>query len=314
MAQPLGRRTVLAGTAGLAGLAGVSALVATAGARSPAPLAQRVPPRPLPSPGRDAVSTTEWVASAARNRSVRLVLTAPVGVDRTTLPVCVALHGLRGNAAFYADTGIRHALGEAWSSGVPPFVVAALDGGDNYWHPFRPDDDPARMLLDELPRWLLDRGVGRVGPDAPGVPSLVTGVSMGGAGALLYARERASRGLPVRAAAVMSPGLFTDWRVASRRPFAGIDDWAANDPLRFFGELATTPTGVWVGDRDPFVDATRRFLALARPAVGSVTPGKHDGTFYASVLPAVLRFLGEHLATPPVALPDPARSRPSPLG
>lgn len=296
MAQPIRRRTLLGGTAGIAAVAGVTALVADAESQAPAPVAQRLPTPPGPR-GVDAVATTEWVRSQARHRPVRLVLVAPAGLDRTTLPVCLGLHGLRGNASFYADSGMRRGLGTAWAGGVPPFVVAAVDGGDNYWHPYRPDDDPGRMILEELPRWLAERGINRATPDGPGVPSLVTGFSMGGAGALMYARERARRGARVRAAAAISPGLFTDWRVASRRPFAGISDWAANDPLRFYPELATTPTGIWVGDRDTFVEATRRYLVLARPAVGSVTPGRHDGTFYASVLPAMMRFLGAQLTS-----------------
>ena len=131
------------------------------------------------------------------------------------------------------------------------------------------------MLLEELPGWLRERGLAtRPAPgDLPGEPALVTGISMGGAGAFVYARERMRLRRPVRAVSAVSPGLFTDWRVASRRPFAGRRDWEAHDPLRFFPELAGVPTGVWCGDRDPFVDATRRYIALARPEVGGGEPG-----------------------------------------
>ena len=151
-----------------------------------------------------ADTTVEWVASAARNRAVRLVVSSPPGRDRATLPLCVGLHGLGANALWWGDPGMRHALGAAWASGVPPFVVAALDGGDNYWHAVRPGDDPMRMLLDELPGWMTQRGLAR---DTRGVPALAAGVSMGGAGALMYARERAHRGAPVRA--VLASALVT---------------------------------------------------------------------------------------------------------
>ena len=306
MAQPISRRTLLGGTLGVAGLAGVSALAACT-TEGPAPAAQRVPvPTVAPSP-RDAVATVEWVRSAARGRSVRLVVVAPPGVDRGALPVCLGLHGLGGNATWWADAGTRRTLGAGWAEGVAPFVLAAVDGGDNYWHPVRAGDDPRRMLLDELPGWLALRGVGRAAPDGAGVPSLVAGVSMGGAGALMYARERAHRAAPVSAAVALSPGLFTEWRVASRRPFANEADWAANDPLRFYGELATTPTGVWVGDRDPFVAASRRYIDLAHPVVGSVSAGRHDGAFYSRVLPQAVRFLGDHVRPNPLTLPTPPR-------
>lgn len=288
----VGRRRLLVGSAGVLGAAGaVGAGLALAG-EGPAPPPQRVPTALRADAATDAVSSVEWVRSAARGRSVRLVLVAPPGADRRTLPVCAGLHGLGGNATWWSDPGTRRTLGAAWAAGTPPYVIAALDGGDNYWHPFRAADDPMRMLLDELPGWLVARGVGTA---AAGVPALVSGVSMGGAGSLMYARERVHRGAPVRAVAALSPGLFTDWRVARRRPFAGEADWAANDPLRFAGELAGVPLGVWCGDRDTFVDATRRFMAIARPEVASVGPGRHDGAYYARVLPQVVRFLGDHL-------------------
>jgi hypothetical protein len=295
-ARPTRRQVLLgaAGTLGVAGAVGVGGLLV--GQEDPAPPPQRVPTPPRTAVPTDAVSTLEWVDSAARGRAVRLVTVLPPGADREGLPVCVGLHGLRGTASFWADPGTRGILGDAWARGVPPFALIGLDGGDNYWHPYRASDDPMRMLTDELPIWMQQRGLGStpLPGDRPGDPALVTGVSMGGAGALMYARARTRAGRPLRATAAVSPGLFTDWRVASRRPFAGEADWVANDPLRFYPELGRLPTGVWCGDRDPFVDATRRFLALARPEVGRISPGRHDGVYYASVLPDVTAFLGRH--------------------
>jgi S-formylglutathione hydrolase FrmB len=295
-ARPTRRQVLLgaAGALGVAGAVGVGGLLV--GQEDPAPPPQRVPTPPRTAVPTDAVSTLEWVDSAARGRAVRLVTVLPPGADREGLPVCVGLHGLRGTASFWADPGTRGILGDAWARGVPPFALVGLDGGDNYWHPYRASDDPMRMLTDELPIWMQQRGLGStpLPGDLPGDPALVTGISMGGAGALMYARARTRTGRPLRATAAVSPGLFTDWRVASRRPFAGEADWAANDPLRFYPELGGLPTGVWCGDRDPFVDATRRFLALARPEVGRISPGRHDGVYYASVLPDVTAFLGRH--------------------
>ncbi|GLZ55262.1 hypothetical protein [Actinomycetospora sp. NBRC 106378] len=292
----MSRRRLLLGGGAVVG-AGALAAGATTLARAmetPAPIPQRVPSAPRPARTPDAAATVEWVSSSARRRSVRLVITSPAGVDRRTLPVAVGLHGLGGNALWWGDPGMRRALGIAWASGVPPFAIAALDGGDNYWHPFRPTDDPMRMLLDELPGWLVQRGM------AP-TPVLSTGVSMGGAGCLMYARARARRSAPVKAVAAMSPGLFTDWAVAAKRPFAGIADWEANDPLRFYPELAGTPTGMWCGDRDSFANAVRRYIALARPQYSRISPGAHTGSYYATILPQVFAFLGQHVA--PSTLP-----------
>ncbi|PVZ04959.1 alpha/beta hydrolase [Actinomycetospora cinnamomea] len=293
----LSRRRFLLGSAGalgVAGAVGVGGLLV--GQDDPAPPPQRIPaPRRRPV-ATDAVGTVEWVDSPARGRRVRLVTVLPPGGERAGLPVCLCLHGLRGNGTWFSGAGNRGLLGDAWARGVPPFAVVAVDGGDSYWHPYTRGDDPLRMLLEEVPVWLRDRGLATTpaSGDLPGEPALAMGISMGGAGALVYARERMRRRRPVRAVAAVSPGLFTDWRVAARRPFAGEADWVAHDPLRFAGELAGLPTGVWCGDRDPFVDAARRYIALARPEVGAISPGRHDGVYYARVLPDVITFLGRH--------------------
>jgi S-formylglutathione hydrolase FrmB len=302
----LTRRQLLVGGAVVAGAGalGVGGAALAGTVETPAPLPQRVPAPPRAPRSTQADTTVEWVRSAARDRSVRLVITSPPGRDRRTLPLCVGLHGLGGNALWWGDPGIRRVLGAAWASGVPPFVVAAPDGGDNYWHPDHPGDDPMRMLLDELPGWMTQRGLAGA---SRGTPVLAAGVSMGGTGALMYARERAHRGDPVRAVAAMSPGLFTDWRTASKRPFAGVADWAANDPLRFYPELAGTPTGMWCGDKDSFADAVRRYVALAHPEFSRISPGRHDGAYFGSVLPQVAAFLGQHVAPPALPLAQPAR-------
>lgn len=297
------RRQFLVGSAGALGVAGAVGLGGLlVGQDDPAPPPQRIPDPPRRAAPTDAVGTLEWVDSVARGRRVRLVTVLPPGADRARLPVCVALHGLKGNAQWWNEAGNRSLLGDAWARGVPPFAVVGVDGGDNYWHPYASGDDPLAMLLDEMPVWLRERGLATApaAGDLPGEPAMVTGVSMGGAGALLYTRERMRRRRPLRAVAAISPGLFTDWRVASRRPFTGRADWEANDPMRFFPEITPVPAGIWCGDRDPFVDATRRYIALARPEVGAISPGRHDGVYYAKVMPDVAGFLGRHSRDQPM--------------
>lgn len=301
-ARPTRRQFLVgsAGTLGVAGAVGLGGLLV--GQESPAPPPQRIPDPPRRAEPTDAVGTVEWVGSAARGRRVRLVTVLPPAADRRRLPVCVALHGLRGTAQWWNEAGNRRLLGDAWARGVPPFALVGVDGGDNYWHPYASGDDPLAMLLDELPGWLRERGlaVAPAAGDLPGEPAMITGVSMGGAGALLYTRERMRRRRPVRAVAAISPGLFTDWRVASRRPFRGRPDWEAHDPMRFFPEITPVPAGVWCGDRDPFVEATRRYIALARPEVGAISAGRHDGRYYAKVMPDVAGFLGRHSRDEPM--------------
>ena len=209
----------------------------------------------------------------------------------------MGLHGLRGNALWWAEPGNRGLLGDAWARGVPTFGLVGVDGGDNYWHPYRDGDDPLRMLLEELPGWL--RAAGTRHPARARRPARRAGAGHGhldGRGRRAASTPASGCGCAGRCVRCRrsAPACSPTGASPSRRPFAGRGDWEANDPLRFFPELAGVPTGVWCGDRDPFVDATRRYIALARPEVGAVSPGRHDGVYYARVLPDVATFLGRH--------------------
>ena len=170
----------------------------------------------------------------------------------------ILLHGLHGNARYAAFGGLVEVYTSAVVRGaVRPFGFVAVDGGDNYWHENVPGDDPMAMLLDEVPRWLKERGYGE--------PFAVTGVSMGGFGALLYARRRAERGDPIAATAAISPGLITTWpEMAKRKAFKDEGEWASLDPLRHLKSTGLTALGVWIGDRDRFIEGTRQFVHEVR--------------------------------------------------
>jgi S-formylglutathione hydrolase FrmB len=88
---------------------------------------------------------------------------------------------------FVAAAGIRYA-------------VAAVDGGDSYWHRRASGEDRMRMLLDEfLP--LLGRRFGLR-------PRAIIGWSMGGYGALLAAERRPEL---FRAVAVSSAAIWPSY-------------------------------------------------------------------------------------------------------
>ncbi|GAA3362223.1 MULTISPECIES: alpha/beta hydrolase family protein [Saccharopolyspora] len=248
-----------------------------------------VPAEPLPLAKQSNVSV-ERVHSQARNREVEIVTMYPSGVSRDRIPVCLMLHGRFGDARKSAG-GLPSWLTTAVATGkVPPFAFLAVDGGGNsYWHQ-RFGDDPMWMLLDEVPRWLAERGIG--GDD--GQPFAVSGISMGGFGALLYTRRRNELEIPVEATAVVSPALITNWpEMARRRAFADEADWRAIDPMRHIPELGDVPLGVWCGTRDRFITGTRKFVRKARPEVASVsTPGGHNSRYYRLALPEVVDFVG----------------------
>lgn len=117
------------------------------------------------------------VRSAARGRDVDLVLVRPGGAS-ATLPVCLALHGRGVGARSFLDLGLPRFLTAALRSGVPPFAVVAVDAGDSYYVAREPADDPRRMLAEELPGWLAERGL------PP--PAGLLGISMGAFGALRH--------------------------------------------------------------------------------------------------------------------------------
>ncbi|MDH6136780.1 enterochelin esterase-like enzyme [Kitasatospora sp. MAA4] len=245
----------------------------------------RVTPGPL---------TDELVASQARGRTVRLITMTPPGVaDHGALPVCVVLHGRGADARAMVQLGMPQFQAAAVAAGVPPFVLVAVDGGDaSYWHQRTPGDDPQRMLLDELPGWLAARGFAR--PNA-GAPAGVLGISMGGSGALRYARARGAGFGPV---AALSPAVFRSWDDA--RTVDGFDseaDWREDEPLLHLDQPHGRPLAVWCGTEDPFCPAARQ-LATQGGAVQARFPrGEHTDGFWRRVLPAALDFMG-HALTP----------------
>ncbi|NNH72378.1 alpha/beta hydrolase [Nocardia uniformis] len=239
------------------------------------------------------VIRTERVYSAARNREVDIITILPPGVRIDGLPMSLLLHGRKGNARTAAVGGLPELLtAGVLAHLIPAFGFIAVDGGDNYWHRSSSGDDPMTMLLDEVPQWLAERRLGGPG----GTPFACTGVSMGGFGAMLYARRRTERGRPANAVATISPGLLTSWtEMSTREAFADEAQWASLDPLRHVHELGPAPMGLWCGDRDRFIEGCRAFIGRARLEVASITPGGHNEGYWRTVAPDVIRFLAGHV-------------------
>ncbi|PXY27495.1 esterase [Prauserella muralis] len=245
---------------------------------------------PLTGPG---VTRIERVHSHARGRDVTLVLILPTAHPPRGMPMSLLLHGLHGSARGAAPGGLLRRLGTQVTAGaVPPYGFVAVDGGNSYWHEHHRGDDPMGMLLEEVPRWLRERGLG----GRAGRPFACTGTSMGGFGALLYARRRNERRDPLAAVAAISPALMTSWEeMRKRNAFHNEADWASMDPLRHIHATRNVPTAVWCGTEDPFITGTRRFIRRAQPEIGHIAPGGHDGEFFRSTVPGLVGFLGRHV-------------------
>lgn len=221
----------------------------------------------------------ETMHSPARDANVELVTIRPEGVGGR-LPTCVALHGRASTARMFLDLGVPELLTAAVNKGAKPFAVVAVDGGDSYWVAKKPTDDPQRMLTEDLPTWLANRGFT--------APFAAFGISMGAYGALNYARNSG-----LNAVAAISPALFTSWADAkSRNAFADEARWEATEPLRHTDELSGAEVGVWCGTSDPFITPARQLVSKANPKVAAIGPGSHDSAYWERILPDVLTFVG----------------------
>jgi enterochelin esterase-like enzyme len=230
--------------------------------------------------------------SAARGKRVAWTISYPPGHrpgDR--LPLVLALHGYDGShkypigpvqpARLLASTLNGHPL--------PPMAVAAVDGGNGYWHA-HPGDDPMRMLVAEFLPMCRRHGLGvgrKIG---------LTGESMGGYGALLLAEQR-----PDLAAAVapISPAVWTtyaDSQNANPTAFTSATDFSQHDVIAHASMLQGIPVRIASGRDDPFHPYLEA-LQNALPAGAQVLfpPGLHNDTFFGSQAMPSLAFLGRHL-------------------
>ncbi len=225
-------------------------------------------------------------ASEARGRDVGVFTAVPEGRgDGAGLPVCLVLHGASATTLDFEAFGLGRFLTAAERAGVPPFVLVGVDGGRKRWRSSGPDDtdDPQRMLIEEVPGWLADRGFAWDRQAA-------WGWSMGGFGALLLAEAMEG---DLAAVAAFSPaipdGLDGSPDTDDGRPR---DVWAGAD------RLAGTRVGIWCGTADPLLDPVRRFAEDLDPApeIAAWAKGDHTRGYWDRITPDAFRFIGEALA------------------
>jgi S-formylglutathione hydrolase FrmB len=236
--------------------------------------------------------------SAYRRRDVQTVTLVPPGkASLHGLGVVIALHGAGGNAAEMAEL-VAPAMAAVRVTG---FAVICVDGGNTYWHDRADGDDPTGMILYEvLPRAAAQGlATGRVG---------LTGLSMGGYGAILLAEQLTTLpagSLPaVAAVAALSPAIFAsyaDAEAASPSSFDSQADFARNNVFARIDALRRVPTWIACGADDPFQPETSRLLARLsaltdRPSGPGILSGCHDEAFWGRNLPAALSFIAAHVA------------------
>ena len=106
---------------------------------------------PPPSGSVGTIKTGTFM-SAARHRDVGWSLALPPGrTSAADLPVVLVLHGRGGDhTTGFEQLGLHRFLAAHTQAGGVPFALAAVDGGDGYWHPRANGDDPLRMLGTEF--------------------------------------------------------------------------------------------------------------------------------------------------------------------
>jgi hypothetical protein len=301
------RRTFLLGALGTAALAAGGSVVAIDDGVLPgrirlAELTGACDVDAVPAAGPVGAITSGRFASSARGREVGWSLALPPGHAAEGLPVALLLHG-RGedHSSGFASLKLHQFLAAYTRAGGAPFALAAVDGGDAYWHPRNNGDNALRMLTQEFIPMLSKL---RLRTDTIGV----LGWSMGGYGALLLARE-ANRGAlssgasgrtAVVAAAASSPALFSSYHVSASGAFDSPADFADYGDLVADPDAGKTALYVGCGDTDAFTGETRRYRATVSPLpAGGISKGCHTGGYWRSVAAAQISFLGSHLAQLP---------------
>ncbi len=299
------RRTFLLGALGSVVLAAGGSVVAIEDGVLPgrtrlASLAGACDVDGVPTAGPTGTITSGQFASSARGRDIGWSLALPPGHTAAGLPVALVLHGHgEDHSSGFTQLKLHEFLAAYTRAGGTPFALAAVDGGNSYWHPRSDGDDPLRMVTHEFIPML-----GRLGLriDAIGV----LGWSMGGYGALLFARE-ANRGTlfgagaavrtAVVAAAASSPALFASYQASATGAFDSAADFARYGDLASHPDVGTTPLYVGCGATDAFTGETKRYRANAAPRpAGDISKGCHTDGYWRSVAAAQISFMGSHLA------------------
>jgi pimeloyl-ACP methyl ester carboxylesterase len=220
--------------------------------------------------------------------TVRYAIAMPAGA-RGLGWVAYLLPGRGGSADALTNLGFDGFLAQYLRTGGAPFVIAALDAGESYFHRRVSGEDRLAVATVDLPA-VVRRVLG-----AERLREALLGQSMGGYGALLAAEREPRR---YRAVAVAGPAIFPSYEDENRSvgdAFDSTADYARNDVIARAASLRGTPVRIAAGSRDPFLPGIRRFARTLPEAQLNVTPGCHDDGFWRASAAASVAFVGMHL-------------------
>ncbi|OII14604.1 alpha/beta hydrolase family protein [Curtobacterium sp. MCBA15_008] len=236
---------------------------------------------PVPS------TSGSFVSTARAGRTVGWTVAAPH--TDAPLPIAVALHGYgSGHGDFFGThLGYDRFLAAHVAAGGAPFAIAAVDGGNRYWHRRADGDDPATMVVDEFLPLLARRGFDTT-------RLAFVGNSMGGYGALHLGGVLGSA--HVRAVSAISPALWTSAGDTARGAFDDAADFRANTVLGRQHALDGVAVRVDCGTGDGFEPAVRTYVdGFTRRPSGGFEPGGHTHAYWRRMAPQQLAFLAHHL-------------------
>ncbi len=168
-------------------------------------------------------------------------------------------------------------------------AVAAVSGGNWYWHARRNGTDTGAMVVDDfIP---LAKRQTEVAADAR-VGFL--GFSMGGYGSLLLASQLG----PSRVFGVVaeSAALWTDPGASAQGAFDDREDFLAHDVFTRTDVLARLPIRLDCGTSDPFIAANRVLAQRLPQAMATFDPGGHTIDYWHSHAGAQMDWLAAHAA------------------
>lgn len=253
-------------------------------------------PGPTPTTAPGTLRSGEFISAKRGGESTGYTIAYPPGGQSEGLPVVIALHMLRRDHAdlFGPRMALDRFLAEAVAAGVPPFAIAAPDGGNSYWH-LRPGGvDAGAMVTDEFLPLLKSFGLDtrRIG---------LLGWSMGGYGALrlggVLGPER------VVAVSVAAPAIWTDPEDASTSGFASTEEYREYEVFGREKQLRDIPIRIDCGRGDPFYHSVKTYAeGLARSSepggaekVSRFQLGGHNPDFWRKVIADQLAFVGKYL-------------------
>ncbi|KQR68621.1 esterase [Arthrobacter sp. Leaf337] len=205
------------------------------------------------------------------------------------LPVALFLHGTGADHRMvFDDLQADRFLAQHVARGGSRFAIAAVDGGESWWHPRATGTETQSMVVEEFLPLLASQGLdtGR---------TAVFGLSMGGFGALLLASRHRIPGL--RAVAAMSPAVWSMHDAGRADNFDNAADFEANDIFALRPELEMLPKRIDCGTGDNLLYSVKDYVSgLPGEHEGGFQDGGHDSGYWRSILPDVISFLGRNLA------------------